>query len=325
MENDLYKILGVSRTAEPGEIKKAYRKLARKYHPDVNPDDPEAEEKFKKASAAFEVLGNKKKRDLYDEFGLDGLREGFDPDQARKYQQWQGGAAGGRRVYRGGSATSFEDLFGDIFGGGSGAYGGGANPFGGGGQAGFGGGFQTSLKGRDTTAGLELDFVRAVEGAELDLTLQGRSLKVRVPAGVRDGEKLRIKGKGEPAPQTPYGKGQAGDLLLEISIEPHATIRRDGLDLYQDVPISIPEAVAGAKINVATPWGEYTVTVPEGVHSGAKLRLKGKGVKRGSKQGDFYAVLQIHTPDRLDEEVLEMVHQLQQAYTGDLREEIRWK
>ena len=318
MEQDLYKILGVSRDAEADEIKKAYRRLARKYHPDVNPDDPGAEENFKKASAAFEVLGNPEKRKLYDEFGFDGLREGFDPEQARKYSQWQqsagGGFGGGRRVYR--SSAGFQDIFGDIFGGGS--------SFGTGGYSDFGG-FQAPLKGRDVTASLELDFVRAIEGGEMELSMKGKPMKVRVPQGVRDGERLRLKGKGEPAPKTPYGKGQAGDLFLEISVRPHETMRREGLDLYMDVPVTIPEAVAGTKVNVPTPRGEYTVTVPEGVHSGAKLRLKGQGVKRGEDAGDFYVVIQIHTPDRIDDAVLEASRQLDEAYEEDVRRHLRWK
>ncbi len=323
MERDLYDILGVSRDADTAEIKKAYRKLARKYHPDVNPDDADAEERFKKVSTAFEVLGDAEKRKLYDEFGLDGLREGFDAEQARKYKQWQGaggaGFGGGRRYYRSsGGGADFQDIFGDIFGGGGRFK-----------TSGFGdvGGFQSQapVKGRDVSASLELDFLQAIEGGEMELGLQGRSLKVRVPPGVRDGERLRLKGKGGAAPQTPYGKGQPGDLFLEISVKPHEFVRREGLDLYLDVPVSIPEAVEGTQINVPTPWGDYKVTVPEGVHSGAKLRLKGQGVRRGKKRGNFYVVIQIRTPDRIDEKVLEAVRQLDDAYEEDLRGDLSWQ
>ena len=327
MEEDLYNILGVSRDADTAEIKKAYREMARKYHPDVNPDDPESEEKFKKASAAFEVLGNDKKRELYDEFGLEGLREGFDPEQARKYQRWQkqtGGAGGGfggggQRVYRGGGASGadFQDLFGEIFGG--------RSPFDTSDYTEFGG-FQAPVKGRDVTASLELDFVRAIEGGEMQLSVQGqgRPMKVRVPPGVRDGERLRLKGKGGPAPQTPHGKGEPGDLLLEISVRSHPRVRRKGLDLYMDVPVTMAEAVEGTRINVPTPWGKYAVTVPEGVNSGSKLRLKGQGVHRGDNEGDFYVVVQINSPDRIDEAVREAVEQLGDAYEEDVRADIRW-
>ncbi len=336
MNDDLYEILGVSRDADTAEIKKAYREKARKYHPDVNPDDPESEEKFKKASAAFEVLGNEKKREIYDEFGLDGLREGFDPEEARKYKQWQqasgaggggfggfGGGGGRRRTYRGGGASGadFEDIFGDIFGGGT------QSPFGGG--QGFGGGFggvQTPVKGRDISASLELDFVRAIEGGEMQLALQGRSkpLKVRVPAGVRDGERLRLKGKGGPAPQTPQGQGEPGDLFLEISVGSHPRVRRKGLNLYMDVPITMPEAIEGTTINVPTPWGEYSVSVPEGVNSGAKLRLKGQGVHRGDDEGDFYVVIQINAPDRIDDSVRQALDDLADGYEDDVRAEVSW-
>lgn len=326
MEDDLYNILGVSRDADTAEIKKAYREMARKYHPDINPDDPESEEKFKKASAAFEVLGDAEKRKLYDEFGLEGLREGFDPEQARKYQKWQqaggagfGGAGrGGRRVYRrgGGKATSFEDLFGDIFGG--------RSPYD---TSDFGdfGGFQAPMKGRDLKASVQLDFVRAIEGGEMELNVGGKTLKVRVPAGVRDGERLRLKGKGGAAPNTQYGKGEPGDLFLEISVDSHPVMRREGLDLYLDVPVTIPEAIAGTQVNVPTPWGEYKVTVPEGVHSGAKLRLKGQGVRRGGDRGNFYVVVQIHTPDRIDDAVIETSRQLDEAYENDVRADLRWE
>lgn len=319
MERDLYKVLGVSRDADTATIKKAYRKLAREFHPDVNPDDPEAEEKFKTASAAFEVLGDDKKRKIYDEFGLEGLREGFDPDRARTYQQWQqqGGGPRGRRVYQRGGAggADFQDIFGDIFGG--------RSPFDTSDYTNFGG-FQTPLKGRDITATLELDFQRAIEGGQMELSLKGRSMKVRVPPGVRHGERLRLKGKGEPAPETPYGKGQPGDLYMEISVRPHRLVRREDMDLYVDVPVTVPEAVEGTSINVPTPWGEYKVTVPEGVHSGAKLRLKGQGVRRGGRHGDFYVVIQIRTPDRIDDDVREAARQLADAYDEDVRRELQW-
>ncbi len=330
MERDLYDILGVSSDADTADIKSAYRGLARKYHPDVNPDDPEAEDKFKSASAAFEVLSDPEKRKLYDEFGFDGLREGFDADQARKYQQWQqqagaggfgAGGGGGRRVYRTSGGAGFEDIFGDIFGGGRGRGGGaGQSPFG----AGFAGAQQAPLKGRDVTTTLNLDFRRAIEGGQVEFSLRGQSLKVRIPKGVREGERLRLKGKGQPAPTTPYGEGQPGDLLLKISVGPHPSIRREDMDLYMDVPITIPEAVEGTKVNVPTPWGEYTVTIPEGVHSGAKLRLKGQGVHRGDKKGNFYVIVQIRTPDRLDDEVKEQVRSLEDAYVDDVRAELRW-
>lgn len=327
MENDLYNILGVSRDADTAEIKKAYREMARKYHPDVNPDDPEAEEKFKKASAAFEVLGNPEKREIYDEFGLEGLREGFDPEQARKYKQWQQagagagggfGGGGGRRVYRGGSGASFQDLFGEIFGGRSHFDTSEFTDF---------GGFQAPMKGRDVTASLDLDFVRAIEGGEMQLSIHGQSkpLKVRVPPGVRDGERLRLKGKGGPAPQTPHGKGEPGDLFLEINVQSHPRVRREGLDLYMDVPITIPESIEGTRINVPTPWGEYAVTVPEGVNSGSKLRLKGQGVRRGDDQGDFYVVLQINAPDRIDESVRQALEPIADAYDEDVRQDLSWK
>ncbi len=318
MEQDFYDILGVSKDADKAQIKKAYREKARKFHPDVNPDNPEAEEKFKKASAAFEVLSDPEKRKLYDEFGLDGLREGFDPEQARRYQRWQsaGGPGGGRRVYQASSAD-FQDIFGDIFGG--------RSPFDTSEFRDFGG-FQGGAKGRDVTASMELDFVQAIEGDEMTISVGGEAIKVRIPPGVKDGEKLRLKGKGEPGPQTQYGRGEPGDLLLKIAVRDHPHIRRDGLHLYMDVPVTVPEAIEGTKIDVPTPWGTLTVTVPPGVNSGAKLRIKDKGVKRGNKTGNFYVVIQINTPreDAIDDELIQQAQAMAGAYDKNPRQGLSW-
>jgi curved DNA-binding protein len=313
VETDLYKVLGVARDADVKTIKKAYYKIARESHPDLNPDDPQAEETFKAASVAFEVLGNEEKRKLYDEFGLEGLREGFDPDKARQYRQWSSGA--GRRGAPGGFEYSsgpidIEELFSNIFGG--------RSPFDIGGMRDFGG---FPVKGRDVQAALELDFMTAVQGGERELRVGGRTMKVRIPSGTDDGTRLRLRGKGERS--AAGADGPAGDLLLDISVRDHPVLTREGLDLFLPLPISFSEAIAGAKIDVPTPHGSYKVTIPSGVASGAKLRLKGKGVHRGKKQGNFYVVVEIHAPDFIDDELMEHAKALDRGYTGSIRSNIK--
>jgi curved DNA-binding protein len=323
-EEDFYKILGVSRDADEKTIKKAYRKIARDNHPDLNPDDEEAEERFKRASVAFEVLSDSEKRSLYDEFGMAGLREGFDAEQARKYQQWQSQAGGrrppggGQRFYwssgggGGGGGPEFQDIFGSVFGG--------RSPFDTSDYSDFGGFYTGPLKGRDVEAALTLDFMTAVKGGELELRVDGKTIKVRIPAGADEGDKLRLKGKGSPAPEGAPKGSKAGDLLLSIHVKPHDLLERDGLDLYLDVPVTVSEAVLGAKIAVPTPHGDFNVTVPSGVNSGSKLRLKGKGVHRGKKEGDFYAVIQIQPPDRVTDEVRTAAEAIDSGYTQPVRD-----
>ncbi|RAL22215.1 molecular chaperone DnaJ [Lujinxingia litoralis] len=306
MKRDLYDILGVSKTADADTIKKAYRKLARASHPDVNPGDAQAEERFKRVSAAFDVLSNPKKRKLYDEFGYDGLREGFDAQRARAYRQ-AGGRRGARATGFEGGAT-FEDIFGSMFGGGG---------------AGFGQGFGMPMKGRDLSAKVVLSFMESLKGKELEFSVNGKPLKVRVPGGVTDGERLKLKGKGGEAPRTQRGTGEPGDLYLELSVRPHERLRREGLHLYLEVPITMAEALLGASIAVPTPWGKYTVKVPAGVNAGARLRLKGQGVHRGKEKGNFYAVLQIQSPDRIDASVRKAAQTLAKAYKKGVRADLR--
>lgn len=317
MADDFYTILGVSKDADTATIKKAYRTIARENHPDLNPDNKEAEERFKVASVAFEVLSDDEKRKLYDEFGLDGLREGFDAEQARAYGRWQGQAGhpgySGQRTYaRGGG---YDDLFESIFGG--------RSPFDTSDYSNFGGFYTGPMRGQDLEARLSLDFMTAVRGGELEINVGSRPIKVRVPAGIEHEERLRLKGKGQLAPaQAPKGS-KAGDLLLTIEVNPHPLLKRDGLNLSLEIPITMLEAIEGAKIPVPTPHGEYKVSVPAGVNSGARLRLKEKGVHRGQKKGDFFAIVQIHTPDRLDDDVVEHARKIAEAYSTDIRADIK--
>lgn len=317
MEQDLYRVLGVGKSADEKEIKKAYRKIARENHPDLNPNDSAAEERFKEASVAFEVLGDADKRKLYDEFGIDGLRDGFDPKQARQHKQWASGGGGGFRG-RGQqwspSDPAFQDLFGSIFGG--------RSPYDTSDMRDFGGFYTGPTKGRDLSAPLTLDFMTAVQGGELELRVMGKSIKVRIPAGAASGDTLRLKGKGGPTPDGAPKGAKRGDLMLEIKVDSHEFLDRQGLDLYLDLPVTVSEAVLGAKVSVPTPHGDFVVSIPAGVHSGARLRLKGKGVKRGKKQGDFYVVVQIHTPDTVTDEVREAAEALDAGYAEPVREHL---
>ena len=316
MAADFYKDLGVSRTASDDEIKKAYRKLAAKLHPDKNPDDKKAEARFKVVNRAYQALSDKEKRGLYDEFGEEGLREGFNPQAARAYR---GGGMPGSRRGRSGSGPSIEDLFntpgseasggiGDLFG----------DLFS---RAGRRGPSQ-GMKGSDIASEVSVDFISALRGAELKLRLQdgGDDITVRVPPGAGDGDKVRIAGQGAPGS---YG-GPPGDLLLTIRVAKHPHFERSGLDLYLDLPITVGEAYRGAKVRVPTPDGAITLTVPKHAQSGQIARLKGRGVKRKTETGDLYIRFQIKLPAADSDEIEQAVKTLESAMAGDVRADVHF-
>ena len=305
MASDFYKDLGVSRDASPDEIKKAYRKLAAQLHPDKNPGDKKSETKFKAVNRAHQVLSDPEKRKLYDEFGEDGLREGFDAHTARAYGRAAAGARGRGRgpevsfeeIFGGArNSAGFSDIFGDIFGGGRG---------------------RANARGSDLQSEVAVDFVSALRGAELKLRLQdgGDEVTVRVPAGAGDGDKVRVPGQGAPG----VGGGPPGDLLLTIRVRPHQFFERSGLDLYLDLQITVGEAFRGAKVRVPTPDGPVTLSVPKHAQSGQVARLKGKGVKRGDNTGDLFVRFQVKLPTATSPEVEKAVQALEDAMTGDVR------
>ncbi|MEK7705365.1 MAG: DnaJ C-terminal domain-containing protein [Myxococcota bacterium] len=327
---DLYDVLGVSRSATADELKKAYRKLARKYHPDVNPGDHSAEEKFKKLSAAFEVLSDPQKRKLYDEFGEDAVRIGFDPDKARAYRQWRT-QPGGARDFGGfdfadfgdfatrssarGFSFNLEDLLGDLLGGRKSKHGGGA---------GFGGFAQ---RGGDVESEITVTLRDALLGSEREITLAKGAgtarLKVRIPVGVEDGQKIRLGGQGLPG----AGGSPAGDLFLRVRITPHAFLRREGRDLHLEVPVTISEAMFGARIDVPTLTGQVKLTLPEGSQSGNTLRLRGKGVpaQGAAAAGDLLVHLLIQVPKAGAQRTTaeRAAHALDELYDGDVRSALR--
>ena len=301
MNKNLYDVLGVGKSASEAEIKSAYRKLARKYHPDLNKDDKNAADKFKEVSAAYDILGDKEKRKKYDnnEIDAEGKPTGF-------------GAGFGGGDYSG-------NPFGDGFGGSYRTYSSrGGNPFGG--TAGgfdfsslfgddimsqFTGGGRRSYrysgpqKGQDYAYTMNVDFLDAAAGAEKAISLNGKNINVKIPAGTESGQTLRLKGLGASSPNG----GENGDVLITVNVNPHPYFKTDGLNVLLELPISIKEAVLGAKITVPTIGGKVKVTVPPYASSGEKLRLKGKGIKAKNGQGDEIITLKIVTPRAPDEKL----------------------
>lgn len=334
---DFYSILGVTKSASADDIKKAYRQLAKKYHPDVNPNNKQAETRFKEINVAYDTLSAPDKRKLYDEFGEEMLRPGFDANQARAYQQWGGGnpfGGGGNPFGGGGSPFGGEDPFGRARGGRGG--GGGINlddllggmfggRAGGGGGGGFGGFGSRQSKGKDSEAEVEIELMEALTGTEKTFTLASstgevRNTRVRIPPGAKDGSKLRVHGQGGPG----GGGGPAGDLLLTVKIKPHPRLRRVGDDLELDVPVTFVEAWKGGKIQVPTLEGNITMTIPARSQAGSRLRVRGRGVplKDGSK-GDMYVVLQVRLPEGPNESVDALMETLASAYTSDVRADLK--
>ncbi len=310
-ERDLYEILGVSRGAKTDEIKKAYRRLAKKYHPDVNPGNKPAEEKFKEVTAAFEVLSDEKRRKLYDEFGADALRTGFDEKRAEEYRRWrrQGAPQGAMPFDFGDFATvnvgdygnfDFGSIFGEIFGG----------------ERARGRRGPMPTPGQDVLARIEISLGDAVLGVERDVRVDGRTLRVKVPKGVGDGARIRLAGQGAPGA---HG-GAAGDLFLEVNLREHPHVRREGKDLFVDLPVTVPEAVHGAEVRLPTFEGPVSLRVPKGAQSGTRLRLRSKGMPdlHGGPRGDLYAIVQVVLPE--DSEALrKAARSLEDLYEGDPR------
>jgi molecular chaperone DnaJ len=312
-EKDFYAILGVPQDADEATIKKTYRKLARKMHPDQNQGDPKAEERFKEIGEAYAVLS--------------------DPEQRREYDAIRAMAHGGARFTAGGpgagGATSFEDIF-SAFGGGGGGQrvrfntGGAGQPnledilsgmFGGGGPDYSGYGAPRGPQpGADVQASTRIGFREAVEGATVSLTSPelGR-INARIPAGVKDGQRIRLRGKGRHGdPGAP-----AGDLILTVSVDKHPVFGRDGDNLTVDLPVTFAEAALGATVAVPTLDGKSVkVKVAPGTPSGRVLRLKGRGVTRGSKTGDLLAKVQVIVPQRLTDEAREAVEKMAAAEDG---------
>ncbi len=297
LEKDFYQILGVSKEVTDAELKRAYRKLARKYHPDSNPGDTAAEAKFKEISEAFSVLSDKEQRAEYDQIRAMG--------------------AGGARFTAGGAGgQGFEDIFGGMFGGGGqrftfqqgGAPGGYDDLFGM-----FGGGQRAPRgprPGRDVTASVTLDLDTAVRGDTVTLQTQNGQVKVKVPAGVGDGKRIRVRGKGEPSPDG----GQAGDLILTVHVRKHPVFEREGNHLRVKLPVTFAEAALGATVEVPTLGGDpVKLRIQPGTPSGRVLRVKGRGVHTSKATGDLLAEVQVAVPSHLSGKAKEALEAFRDA------------
>ena len=298
MARDPYLELGVSRTASAAEIRKAFHKLAKQHHPDANKGDKKSEERFKQVSAAFDIIGDAEKKKKFDagEIDVDGRetgRGGFGGGAGGS--PFGGGfSRGGGGFQRGGAGEGPEidlnDLFGDILGRNRGT---------GAGSGGFGGGGGFSPKGADVRARLDIDLEEAIKGGKKRVAFSdGRTIDVTIPTGAQEGQTLRLKGQGSP------GRGGQGDALIELAIKPHPIYRPENGALVMDLPVSVPDAVLGGKVEAPTPDGPVTLTVPKGSNTGAKLRLKGRGLADAKGvRGDLFARLVVTLPDAPDPEL----------------------
>ncbi|MEL0135687.1 MAG: DnaJ C-terminal domain-containing protein [Aquiluna sp.] len=277
IEKDFYKILGVSKDVSDADLKKAYRKLAKDNHPDLHPGDAAAEARFKDISEAFDVLSDKEQRREYDAIRAMG---------------------GGARFTAGGQGAGFEDVFSNLFGGGG---------FQGGGFPGFGGfgGFGPQ-RGQDLSTTASINFIDSVNGTTVKLNLRNESVSVKVPAGIQDGQKLKVKSKGQPSPNG----GPAGDLVVTIKVKPHAVFTRDGDNIRVSVPVTYAEATLGATIEVPVLGGDpVKLKVAAGTPNGRTLRVKGKGVQFGSRQGDLLATVEVMVPAHLPAKAKKLLEQ----------------
>lgn len=373
MAKDIYAVLGVSRNASQEEIKKAYRKLARRYHPDVNPGNKEAEDRFKEISQANDILSDSEKRKLYDQFGMEGLQAGFDAGQARAQRARSarsGAGVGGEEFFTSGGFgrfSSFEDIFGDALQGSR------AGP----------------QPGQDAEASLDIGLLDAIRGVSTQVnidhpvecatcggsgeapqsgttcpqcqgrghvkvgrgpmslmrscpqcggrgrvnasacatcgggghTLQRERLTVHIPAGVDNGSRVRVAGKGTPG----HAGGPPGDLYIVVQVRPHPLLERRGSDLYLDVPVTVGEAALGASITVPTPDGQVRVKIPAASQSGTLLRIRGHGVPalKGGERGVLYIRVMVRVPVDGGEEVRAAIDRLESAYGQNPRADFR--
>ncbi len=298
MADDPYLLLCVARGASQDDISKAFRKLAKELHPDLHPNDKTAADRFKKVSAAYEVLGDPEKRARFDRGEIDGSGE-----PRRGQNPFGGGPFAGRTGRPGpGDDMGFGDIFGDMFGAGRGRA-----------QT------RAQVRGQDVRYTLDVEFLEAVAGAKKRVSLpEGGVLDLAVPEGVEDGQVLRLKGKGRPGPR---GAADAGDALVEIKVRTHRDFKRVGDDIVLDLPVTIDEAVLGAKIEVPTATGRVALNIPKGTHSGTVFRLRAKGVRsmKTGMQGDQLVTVRIVLPETIDDQLSYFLSEWRQKHAYDPR------
>jgi molecular chaperone DnaJ len=294
-EKDYYEILGVKKDASDEELKKAYRNLAKKFHPDKNKGNKDAENKFKEISEAYAVLSDKEKREQYDRLG----REAFGPGGANPFagfdfSEFMGGGRGRRAGGGGGrqrTTVDFTDIFGDLFGGG-------------------GGGFQPEPQ--TMQAELTIEFRDAILGTTMSLSVNGEPIRVKIPEGIGDGQKIRVTRKNQAS------------IEITVHVKPHPFFERRGDDIYIDLPITVGEAIRGAEVDAPTIHGTVRMRVPPGTQSGRSMRLRGKGVKKKNGAGDHYSRIQVHVPQQVpDEAVTDAIEAIEAAYTENPRANLR--
>jgi DnaJ-class molecular chaperone len=308
MSQDPYKVLGVPKTATQDDIKKAYRKLAKKLHPDLHPGDAGKITEFQSVSAAYDLLGDAEKRKRFDAGEIDAT--GQERPERQYYHQYAGQDAG-QRYHTGQRPHEYEDmsdLFSDLFG--RRAKGGSQDSW-----------QSFNARGQDTRYHLEIDFLDSVQGAKRSVTMpDGKGIEIIIPKGVRNGQTLRLRGKGAPG----MGEGPPGDALITIGVRPHPVFSRLDDDIEMELPITIDEAVLGAKVDVPTISGSVSMGIPKGSSSGRRLRLKGKGVARSKGEaGDQYVRLKIVLPDKIDSGLEALAERWRQASDFDPRKELR--
>lgn len=293
---DPYAVLGVPRDAESKEIKRAYRKLARDLHPDLHPGDTKAEDRFKEVAAAYDLLSDPDKKARYDRGEIDA--SGAPKAERRFYRDFAEADPANRYTDPGQFFRDFEgtDIFAELF---------------------RGKRREARTRGLDIRQQIEVDFLDAVNGASREMVLpDGRKVKVTIPPGTEDGQVLRLRGQGMPG-----SGGSAGDLHLEVKVRPDPLMRREGTDIYAELPISLPEAVLGGKIEVTTADGPVSLTIPRGSNSGMRLRVRGKGAppSGGGPRGDFYVTLQVVLPERIDPELERFVREWAERHAYRVR------
>jgi DnaJ-class molecular chaperone len=292
---DPYTVLGVARNASDGEIKKAYRRLAKELHPDVNPDDKAVADRFKEVSAANSLLGDPALRKRYDNGEIDA-----DGQEKARYRYEYAGGRGGPGTGAGG--FNADDIFGEFFSNMRGAR-----------------ARQTApQKGPDRSYKITVEFLDAAKGSTRRITLpDGKMLDVRIPAGMVDGKQIRLRGQGDPGPAGP------GDALVEVNVRSHPQFRRENSDIHMDLPLALADAVLGAKVEVPTIDGPVTMTIPKGANNGQVLRLKGKGLKppRAKQAGNQYIHLQLALPDPPDPELTALLEQWAEKQTKGAKDE----